>query len=157
MEPTDFKNVIVENIHLVFMTFHNRIFVVFVFDKISKGMLVTIEKEPSEYFQRLHFWNQWVPLIKTQCRVRYLLDFDLKIRSGQVCNTMAKVVLWSSLYFSAWDQVGYNPAWQKIYFKHLLFQSRLQSKSTTNNKKFRNNGLTQLNKIILFIESTHTT
>ena len=37
--------------HLIFMTFHNRIFVIFVFDKISKGMIVTIEKEPSEYFQ----------------------------------------------------------------------------------------------------------
>jgi hypothetical protein len=66
------------------MTFHNIIFVVFVFDKISKGMLVTIEKELGEYFQRLHFWNQWVPLIKMHCRVRYLFDFDLKIRSGQV-------------------------------------------------------------------------
>ena len=66
--------------HLVFITFHNRIFV---FDKISKGMIVTIEKELGEYFQRLHFWNQWVPLIKTQCRVHYLLDFDLKLRSGQ--------------------------------------------------------------------------
>ena len=42
-------------------------------------------KELGEYFQRLHFWNQWVPLIKTQCRVRYLLDFDLKLRSGQGC------------------------------------------------------------------------
>ena len=55
MEPTDFKSVIVENIHLVFMTFHNRIFVIFVFDEISKGMLVTVEKEPSEYFQQLNF------------------------------------------------------------------------------------------------------
>ena len=71
--------------HLVFITFHNRIFVIFAFDKISKGMIVTVEKEPSEYFQQLHFWNQWVPLMKMQCRVRYLLDFDLKIRSGQVC------------------------------------------------------------------------
>ena len=30
-------------------------YVVFVFDKISKGMLVTIEKDLEEYFQRLHF------------------------------------------------------------------------------------------------------
>ena len=37
------------------MTFHNKIFVVFVFNEISKRMIVTIEKEPSEYFQRLHF------------------------------------------------------------------------------------------------------
>ena len=43
------------------------------------------QKELGEYFQRLHFWNQWVPLIKTQCRVRYLLNFDLKLRSGQGC------------------------------------------------------------------------
>ena len=52
---------------------------------LSKDMLVTIEKELGEYFQRLHFWNQWVPLIKMHCRVHYSLDFDLKIRSGQVC------------------------------------------------------------------------
>ena len=65
-------------------TFHNRIFVVFVFDKISKGMIVTIEKEPSEYFQQLDFWNQCVLLIKMHCRVHYLLDFDFKIFSCQV-------------------------------------------------------------------------
>ena len=47
-------------------------------------MLVTKEKEPSEYFQQLHFSNQWVPLIKTQCKVCYLLDFDL----GQVCSIL---------------------------------------------------------------------
>ena len=34
-----------------FYDFHYRIFVVFVFDKILKGMLVTIEKELGEYFQ----------------------------------------------------------------------------------------------------------
>ena len=70
--------------HLVFMTFHYRIFIVLVFDKISKGMLGTVEKELGEYFQRLHFLNQWVPLIKIHCRVCYLFDFDLKISSGQV-------------------------------------------------------------------------
>ena len=42
-------------------------------------------KELGKYFQRLHFWNQWVPLIKMHYRVRYSLVFDLKIRSGQVC------------------------------------------------------------------------
>ena len=42
-------------------------------------------KELGEYFHRLYFWNQWVPLIKMHCRVRYLFDFDLKIHSGQVC------------------------------------------------------------------------
>ena len=79
MEATDFQ-------HLVFMTFQYRMFVVFVFDKTSKGMLVTIEKELGEYFQQLHFRNQWDPLIKMHCRVRYLFDFDLKIHSGQVCS-----------------------------------------------------------------------
>ena len=69
------------------MTFHYRIFVIFIFDKIPKGMLVTIEKELGECFQRLHFLNQWVPLIKMHCRVRFLLNFDLKIRSGQVCGS----------------------------------------------------------------------
>ena len=34
------------------MTFHYRIVIGFVFDKISKGMLVTIEKELGE---RLHY------------------------------------------------------------------------------------------------------
>ena len=63
---------------LVFKTFHYRVFIIFVFDKISNGMLVTIEKELGKYFQWLHFWNQLVPLIKMQCRVRYLFDFDLK-------------------------------------------------------------------------------
>ena len=33
----------------------NHLYNVFVFDKISKGMLVTTEKELGEYFQRLHF------------------------------------------------------------------------------------------------------
>ena len=37
------------------MNFQYRIFVVFALDKISKGMLVTIEKELGEYFQRFHF------------------------------------------------------------------------------------------------------
>ena len=71
MEPTDFKNVIVENIPPALFedaevaevkqprnskrrkffyahdcTFHS----VFVFDKISKGMLVTIEKELGDKF-----------------------------------------------------------------------------------------------------------
>jgi hypothetical protein len=30
-----------------------------------------------------------VPLIKMHCRVRYLFDFDPKIRSGQVCPVKA--------------------------------------------------------------------
>ena len=62
------------------MTFHNRIFVVFVFDEISKGMIVTIENFFNDYIS----FNQWVPLIKMHCRMQYLLDFDLKIHSGQV-------------------------------------------------------------------------
>ena len=70
--------------HLFAMTFHYRISVVFVFHKISKGMQVTLEKELGEYFQQFHFQNQWVPLIKMYCSMRYLFDFDLKICSGQV-------------------------------------------------------------------------
>ena len=65
---------------LIFITFHNRIFVVLSFEVFLPRRP---QKEPSEYFQRLHFWNQWVPLIKTQYRVCYLLNFDLKLRSGQ--------------------------------------------------------------------------
>ena len=49
-------------------------------------MLVTIEKELEEYFQQLHFRNQFDLLIKMHFRVRYLFDFDLKIHSGQVCS-----------------------------------------------------------------------
>ena len=55
----------------------------------------TIEKETSEYFQWLHFWNQWVPLIKMHCRVRYSFDFDLKICSGQVW--MPKLLLFEPI------------------------------------------------------------
>ena len=39
----------------------------------------------------LHFWNQFVPLIKMHYRVRYSLDFDLKIRSVQVCVVSAQL------------------------------------------------------------------
>ena len=61
-------------------------------------MLVTIEKELGEYFQQLHFRNQWVPLIEMHCRVRYLFDFDLKIRSGQVCVVVdAYIEYWKTL------------------------------------------------------------
>jgi hypothetical protein len=52
---------------LVFMTFHYRIFVVFVFDKIYFTVY--------DYIFEISGFN---------CRVRYLFDFDLKIRSGQV-------------------------------------------------------------------------
>ena len=63
------------------MTFHNRIFVVSSFKVVWPRHP---RKELGEYFQRLYFWNQYVPLIKMHCRVRYLLNFGLKIRSGQV-------------------------------------------------------------------------
>ena len=92
--------------YLVFITFHNRIFVIFVFHKISKGMLVTIEKELVEYFQPLHFWNQWVPLIKMHCRVHYLFDFDLNIRSGQVWGLTLVEMLFFNLIlnFNTWSK-----------------------------------------------------
>ena len=92
--------------HLVFMTFHNRILVVFIFDEISKGMPVTLEKKLGEYIQRLHFWNQWVPLIKMHCRVRYLFDFDLNIRSGQVWGLTLVEMLFFNLIlnFNTWSK-----------------------------------------------------
>ena len=61
------------------MTFHHRIFIVFVFGKISKGMLVTLEKAWGNIFNNYIF-----EMIKMYCRVRYLFDFDLKIHPGQV-------------------------------------------------------------------------
>ena len=71
--------------HLVFYTFHNRIFVIVSFEVVWPRRPRRPQKEPSECFQRFHFWNQFVPLIKMHYRVRYSLDFDLKSRSGQGC------------------------------------------------------------------------
>ena len=72
-----------------FRPFHCRIFVTFVFDKIS---LVTIKKRLGDYFQQLHFWNQWVLLIKMHWKMCYLFDIDLKrlLRPGvmHVCGFM---------------------------------------------------------------------
>ena len=66
------------------MTFHIRIFVILGFKVVWSRQPQQPQKELGEYFQWLHFWNQWVPLIKMHCRVRYLFDFDLKICSSQV-------------------------------------------------------------------------
>ena len=152
MEATDFKNVIWNKIHwanfetaeaerlflrsprpkyqnhLGFMTFHCRIFVILVFDKISKGMLVTIEKELGEYFQRLYFWKQWVPLIKMYCKVRYLFDFDLKIHSGQVWVIkvpLKEQVLLLYLPKSEWEErtmktCPVSPPWRSGFSVNLL-------------------------------------
>ena len=57
MEPTDFKNLIVENIP----------------PALFEDTEVAEVKQPRNS-----------KLIKMHYRVRYLLDFDLKIRSGQV-------------------------------------------------------------------------
>ena len=78
IRKTKFQN------HLVFITFHNIIFVVLSFEVVWPRRPRCPRKEPSEYFQWLHFWNQFVSLIKMHYRVRYSLDFDLKIHSGQV-------------------------------------------------------------------------
>ena len=67
------------------MTFHNIIFVVSSLEVVWPQQPWRPRKELGAYFQWSHFWNQWVPLIKMHCRVCYLLDFDLKIRSDQVC------------------------------------------------------------------------
>ena len=74
--------------HLVFITFHNRIFVVYVFNKISNGMLVTIGKELRKYFQLSHFWNHWAPLIRT----RYLDHFTLKISWQQPTSGLKQLI-----------------------------------------------------------------
>ena len=103
--------------HLVFTTLHNRIFFAFVFDKISKGML---EKELGEYFQRLHFWNQWVPLIKMHCRVRYLFDFDLKIRSDQVWHEQDGVGGCSKMPILIYVQGKKLPIWEGVKNLRLL-------------------------------------
>ena len=95
-----------------FITFHNRIFVVLSFEVVWPRRPRRPRKELGEYFQRLHFWNQFVPLIKMHYRVRYSLDFDLKIRSGQVCMPLG-----------AGGQMGQSPTifWQISYLT--LFQS----------------------------------
>ena len=67
-----------------FLSF-NRIFVVLNFEVVWPRQPRLPRKEHSDYFQRLHFWNQFVSLIKMHYRVRCLLDFDLKIPSSQVC------------------------------------------------------------------------
>jgi hypothetical protein len=104
VEPTDFKNVIVENIpsalslwrpgiavsvtqrHCVFKPI-TRWFWNFLSSMTSKTISKPQQPQnlPSGFYFKLHFWNQWLPLIKMHCAVRYLFDFDLKIRSGQVC------------------------------------------------------------------------
>ena len=38
----------------------------------------------NDYIFEISWFHEPVPLIKINCRVRYLFDFDLKIRSGQV-------------------------------------------------------------------------
>ena len=72
----------------IFNEFWFRIFSVLSFEVVWPQRPRRPRKEPSECFQKLHFWNQWVPLIKMHYRVRYSLDFDLKIRSGQGWGTL---------------------------------------------------------------------
>ena len=93
------------------MTFHNRIFVVLSFEVVWPQRPRRPRKEPSEYFQQLHFWNQFVPLIKMHYRVRYSFDFNLKIRSGQVWDNCCVFsgTQWSHL-------LGFFPVWGSWYF-----------------------------------------
>ena len=81
--------------HLVFMPFYNGFFVVLSFKVVWPRQPRRPRKEPSEYFQRLDFWNQWVPLIIMHCRMCYLLDLYLKICSGQVWNAFFACLLFS--------------------------------------------------------------
>ena len=73
---------------IYFNEFWFRIFVVLSFEVVWPRQPWRPRKEPSEYFQQLHFWNQFVPLNKMHYRVRYSLDLDLKIRSGQGCDLL---------------------------------------------------------------------
>ena len=81
----------------ILKTFIFQIFNILSFEVVWPWWPRRPRKEPSENFQRLHFWNQFVPLIKMQYRVRYSLDFDLKIRSGQVCNEWLEKSYWVML------------------------------------------------------------
>ena len=94
------------------MTFYNRIFVVFVFDEISKGMLVTVEKEPGKYFN-ITFLKSVGLLIKMHCRVRYLFDFDLRIRSDQV-EWVSPVKV--EIFLEQREVVFFSPRKNKNYF-----------------------------------------
>jgi hypothetical protein len=92
-----------------FMTFHNIIFVILGFEVVWHRQPRQPQKELGEYFQRLHFWNQWVPLIKMHCRVCYLFDFDLKIHSGQVCDEL----LWDeSIYSLGFIFESFEVSWE---------------------------------------------
>ena len=50
------------------------------------------QKELGEYFQWLHFLNQWLPLIKMHYNVPHLFDFHPKITSGQGWRSSAAVL-----------------------------------------------------------------
>ena len=127
--------------HLVFITFHNRIFVILSFEIVWPWRPRRPRKEPSEYFQRLHFWNQFFPLIKMHYRVRYSLDFDPKIRSGQVCVRVANVVADHNSLLTQWRPIKMskfraniflirttsNYFWASEVFKNQKFKSHLIS------------------------------
>ena len=53
--------------------------------KSHKNYMIMVVFEVTEAkISTITIWNQFVPLIKMHYRLRYSLDFDLKIRSGQV-------------------------------------------------------------------------
>ena len=106
-----------------FNTFYNRIFVILNFEVVWPQRPRRPWKEPSEYFQRLRFWNQFVPLIKMHYRVRYSLDFDLKIRSGQVwtsCSlSLIRYVIAASELFAIFICTG-SCEFIDFFFKKML-------------------------------------
>ena len=53
----------------------------FGFVEVSKTDLCELKKRWGNVFQLLHFWNQWLPLIKMMYSVPYLFDFHPKITS----------------------------------------------------------------------------
>ena len=83
-------------------------------DRILKGMPVTAEKELGEYFQQLHFWNQWVPLSK--CTVECDICLTLILKSAQARCAVHLI--------SSQEQLAYCP---NIYCLHVLAAPELFS------------------------------
>ena len=55
------------------MTFHNIIFVVLSFEVVWPRQPRRAQKESSEYFQWLHFWNQWfLKSAQARCECMYM-------------------------------------------------------------------------------------
>ena len=88
------------------MTFHYRIFVVFVFDRISKGMIVTIDKVPSEYFNRYIF--EISGFLWSKCNVECAIYLTLISKSAQARCDESHI----------WKSIVEYTEFQHIWWKH---------------------------------------